>query len=99
MRLSKTGGPVQMPYMRRVSPGVKPCEGKSWEDQTLAQIQKELKPGEEKKVIAIALTNGEYVIADDYKTARQLFRERFPNDGAYIVHADGSPVFRLPGRS
>ena len=99
MRLSNSKTPVQMPYLRIGNRGVKPCDTMGWEEKALAKVQKELKPGDEKKVVAIALTTGEFVVADDYKTVRLLFRERFPNDGAYIVHADGSPVFRLPWRS
>jgi len=96
---SKSIHTVHLPYLRPVNPGVEPYIGKSWEDEALAKVQKELKPGDEKKVVAIALTTGEFVVADDYKAARQLFRQRFPKDGAYVVHADGSPVFRLPWRN
>lgn len=61
----------------------------------LARIQPELLPERAEEIVAINVTTGEYVVAKVKKDAQMAFRERWPDEIAYIVRADGGPVGKL----
>jgi len=61
----------------------------------LQRIQPDLLPEQAEKIVAINVTTGEYVMADHKKTATREFRQRWPEEIAYVVRADGGPVGKL----
>jgi hypothetical protein len=61
----------------------------------LARIQPELLPEHAEDVVAINVTTGEYVLAPTARDAGRQFRQRWPNEVAFVVRADGGGVGRL----
>lgn len=64
-------------------------------EQILARIQPELLPAQADKFLSINVTTGEYVAADTLRESTRAFRERWPDEVAFQVRADGGPVEKL----
>jgi len=62
----------------------------------LARIQSELPPEKAEMIVSINVSTGEYVLADTLRESGRAFRERWPDEIAYTVRADGGPVPTSP---
>ena len=65
-------------------------------DAILARIQPELLPDQADKIVSINVTTGEFVLADTLRESSRKFRERWPDEIAFQVRADGGPVMSVP---
>lgn len=64
-------------------------------DSHLEKIQEELMPDKAKKVVAINMETGEYVLGEDSGEAFKAFMKRWPNGGYYMCRVDGTPSGRM----
>jgi hypothetical protein len=64
-------------------------------DLYLLKIQEQLPPEDAKKVVAINLEIGEFVLAETIGEALTQYREKWPNVLYYLVRADGEPLYKL----
>jgi hypothetical protein len=82
---------------RSINLGVTPSKGEiTWHDRVLAKVQRELRPEDAKKIVAISFNTEEYVVGESYGEVQDAFRRKFPDHAAFIVRADGSAVMRVP---
>ena len=68
----------------------------SREELLLKQVQAGLLPADEKRIVAIGLSSGNFVIGDSLGEVTEAYRQKYPDEGLYVVRADGSPVMRVP---
>ena len=61
----------------------------------LTRIQPELLPQNAEKILSINVTTGEFILASTLRESTRLFRERWPDEVAFQIRADGGPVERL----
>jgi hypothetical protein len=66
--------------------------------EILAEAQHELLPEHASEVIAINVSTGEYLLADNSGEAWRAFRERWPGTLGYVCRVDGGPVVKFRGR-
>ena len=63
----------------------------------LKDLQKVLLPDHASEILAINVETGEYTLGRTTIEARKAFRERWPDQIAFLVRVDGSPVTKFHG--
>jgi hypothetical protein len=64
-------------------------------DLLVPRVCSMIKPEDKRKVLAINMMTGEYVMADTMGKAMKQFREKWPDHAYYVCRADGGPAARL----
>ena len=64
----------------------------------LHEAQKTLLPDHAKKIVAINVEAGEYIVAATKDEAYKAFEKRWPEQFSYVVRADGGPVTKFHGK-